>query len=144
MRRWPGLVRTVLDTNILVSALISEAGPPALLLKAVRKRQLTLVTSPAQIAELRRVLSRDTLRERLGPGEAETLLETIDAIAVLVEDLPACHLSSDPADNLILAIAIASNADLIVSGDKKHMLTLGTAQGIPIVTAREAISRFPT
>jgi uncharacterized protein len=144
MRRWPGLVRTVLDTNILVSALISDAGPPALLLKAVRERQLTLITSSAQIAELRRVLSRDTLRERFGPGEAETLLETIDAIAVVIETLPACDLSPDPADNLILAAAIAGNADLIVSGDKKDMLALGAAQGIPIVTAREAIRRIQT
>jgi putative PIN family toxin of toxin-antitoxin system len=127
-----------------VSALISGAGPPALLLKAVRKRRLPLITSSAQIAELRRVLSRDTLRERFGPGEAEMLLETINAIAVVVENLPACDLSSDPADNLILAAAIASNADLIVSGDKKDMLALGTAQGIPIVTAREAVSRLQT
>ncbi len=51
-------------------------------------------------------------------------------------------LSPDPDDNLILAAAIAGQANLIVSGDKKHMLSLDTAAGIPIVTARSALERL--
>lgn len=51
-------------------------------------------------------------------------------------------LSPDPKDNPILAAAIAGKADLIVSGDKHHMLALGTAGGIPVVTAREALERL--
>ena len=52
------------------------------------------------------------------------------------------NLSPDPGDNPILAAAIAGAADLIVSGDKKHMLALGEIEGIPIVTAREALERL--
>ena len=48
--------------------------------------------------------------------------------------------SPDPDDNLILAAAVAGNADLIVSGDKRHMLSLGDVEGIPIVTPRDALS----
>ena len=44
----------------------------------------------------------------------------------------------------ILAVAITGKADLIVSGDKKHMLALGEVEGIPIVTAREALDRLGT
>ena len=53
---------------------------------------------------------------------------------------PGC--STDPADNEILAAAFAGGADLIVSGDRRHVLSLGKAEGIPIVTAREAVERF--
>ena len=51
-------------------------------------------------------------------------------------------LSPDPKDNPILAAAIAAKADLIVSGDKKHMLALGAVGSIPIVTARDALVRL--
>lgn len=50
--------------------------------------------------------------------------------------------SPDPDDNVILATAIAGQADLIVSGDKKHMLALGQVDGIPIVPAAEAADRL--
>lgn len=53
-------------------------------------------------------------------------------------------LSPDPKDNLILATAIAAQADLIVSGDKRHVLALGDVDGIPVVTAREALKRLET
>ena len=51
-------------------------------------------------------------------------------------------LSPDPKDNPILAAAMAGKADLIVSGDKKHMLALGEVENIPIVTARDALDRL--
>ena len=44
-------------------------------------------------------------------------------------------------DNPILAAAVAGKADLIVSGDKRHMLALGKVEGIPVVTVREALAR---
>ncbi len=51
-------------------------------------------------------------------------------------------ISPDPKDNPILAAALAGKADLIVSGDKKHVLALGAVEGIPIVTARDALDRL--
>ena len=49
------------------------------------------------------------------------------------------YYSPDPMDNQILAAAIAGGVDLIVSGDKRHMLALLDVDGIPIVTARKAL-----
>ncbi len=95
-------MRIVLDTNILVSALIAGCGPPGQLLAEVKRGRVRLVTSAEQIAELRRVLHRPHLRR---------------------------HIS---------AAAVAGRADLIVSGDKKHMLALEQAEGIPIVKAPAA------
>jgi hypothetical protein len=128
-------VRLVLDTNILVSALISKGGPPGQLLAAVRHRRVTLVTSDAQIAELRDVLERERLRPYIRRDDAEDLLATIDSVANLVHDLPEIALSPDPKDNPILATAVAGAADYLVSGDKGDVLALGSVQGITIVTA---------
>jgi len=59
--------------------------------------------------------------------------------ALVIDTLPDIRLSADPDDNAILATAIAADADLIVTGDKSHLLSLESAQGIPIVTPRAAL-----
>ena len=135
-------MRIVLDTNVLVSALISREGPPGRVLAAVKHEGLTLVTSAAQLSELRAVLSRERLRPYIRPEEAEDLLGNLQAVGEGVANLPTTNVSPDPDDNLILATAIAGQADLIVSGDKKHMLALGEVDNIPIVTAAAAADRL--
>ena len=131
-------MRIVLDTNILVSALISRAGPPGQVLAEATRGRLTLITSVAQIAELRRVLDRPHLRRIIAPGAAQDLMANIDAVGGVVGDLPDVTASPDPDDNLILATAVAGRADLIVSGDKTDMLALGRIEGVPIATASAA------
>ena len=135
-------MRIVLDTNILVSALLAPNGPPGRLLAAVKRGDLTLVTSDVQIDELRNVLGRDRLNACIRPREAAALLDNLSAVGVVATDLPDVDASPDPDDNLILAAAMVGRADLIVSGDKGHMLALGQVEGIPIVTAREALDRL--
>jgi len=132
-------VRIVLDTNVLVSALISSGTPPGLLYEAWRSGDFQLVTSAPQIAELNRVLSYERLRPYINASDAEALSETIDAVAIVVDALPDTQLSSDPDDNTILATAIAAGADLIVTGDESHLLELESVDGIPIVTLRTAL-----
>ena len=61
---------------------------------------------------------------------------------MVVAELPEVNLSADPDDNPILATAVAGDANLIVSGDRDHMLAVGSAHSIPIVTAREALDRL--
>ena len=97
-------MRVVLDTTILVGALITKVTPPDRVYRAWLRGEIELVTSAAQLA--------------------------------------AVDLSPDPKDNPILAAAIAGDVDLIVSGDKTHMLSLREVHHIPIVTAREALDRL--
>ena len=132
-------MRIVLDTNVLVSALISSGTPPGLLYEAWAHGDFELVTSRAQIAELTRVFAYERLRPYIQPAEAQALSETIDAAAIVIETLPDTRLSADPDDNTILATGIAAGADLIVTGDKSHLLDLESVEGIPIVTPREAL-----
>lgn len=88
------------------------------------------------------MLARDRLQSFIQPEQADDLLATLEAVGVVVDELPEVRLADDPNDNPILATAIAGKADLVVSGDRKHMLPVGNVDGIPIVTAREAADRL--
>lgn len=135
-------MRIVLDSNIFVSALISGEGHPGQVLAAIKRERITLVTSAFQIEELRDVLTRKRMRPYIEPEEADDLLFHLEAVGVVMRELPDVNLSPDPKDNPILASALAGEADLIVSGDKSGMLALGAVEGIPIVNAREAAGRL--
>ena len=132
-------MRVVLDTNVLISALITSGTPPDGLYRAWLHGEFELVTSTAQIAEITDVVSRPRLQKLIDADEAEDILDNIDSYAFVLDDPPEVNLSPDPRDNPILAAAIAGDVDLIVSGDKKHLLGLAEIEGIPIVTARKAL-----
>ena len=135
-------MRVVLDTNILIGAVITKGTPPDRLYQAWMRGEISLITSTEQMAEVAAVLARPRLEKFLGADEAETLVENIGTRALILEEPPGVNFSPDPKDNPILAAAIAGKANVIVSGDKKHMLALGEVEGIPVVTAREALERL--
>ena len=88
------------------------------------------------------VLARPRLQRLIDADEAEIIVRNIGAGARVLANPPVVDLSPDPEDNPILATAITGEADLIVSGDRRHMLALGEAKGIPIVSPREALERL--
>ncbi len=129
-------MKAVLDTNVLVSAALSGAAPPAAVLRAWRDGRFQAVTSPSLIDELRRVLARPRIVESLGwsPEERRFFITAIEENATAVA--PASELqviAEDLADNRVLEAAPAGRADYIVSGDH-HLFDLDTHAGIPIVT----------
>ena len=135
-------MRIVLDTNILIGALITKGTPPDDLHQAWLRGDIDLITSTAQLAEIDNVLSRPRMQKYVDADEASAIVRNMDTRAVVLDEIPTINLSPDPKDNPILATAIAGKADLIVSGDKKHMLSLKHVEGIPVVTAREALGRL--
>ena len=135
-------MRLVLDTNILVGALITTGTPPDRLYQAWLRGDFELVTSTAQIAEIADVLARPRLQKFLDLDEAAVIVQNIGARALVLDEPPGVNLSPDSKDNPILAAAIAGKANLIVSGDKRHMLALEKVKGIPVVTARDALARI--
>ena len=130
------------DTNILIGALITRGTPPDRLYQAWLRAEIELVTSTAQMAEMVDVLARPRMQKFIDADEAAAIVENIGTRAVIVDRPPVVQLSPDPKDNPILAAAVAGKADLIVSGDKKHMLALRDVEGIPVVSARDALGRI--
>lgn len=142
MKLWIGHVKLVLDTNVLVSALLTKGTPPDQLYQAWQAHRFALAISTWQINELRRVLRYEKLQPYLDGFEASLLLENIDSMAQIVEVNTPRKESPDPDDNWILGSAVASQADLLVTGDKNDLLQLKQVEGIKIVNARKALEHL--
>jgi len=137
-------MRVVLDTGILIAALITTDTPPALIYKAWRKKRFELVTSEWQLDEFRRVSRYPKLRRFIKPAEAGNLVNGLRHQATVLEILPTVELSPDPDNNPVLAMAEASQAQYLVSGDKEDLLALGAIGGTRIVTARQFVEALGT
>ena len=128
--------RVVLDTNVLVSALVTPQGASAQLLVELRAGAYELVVSPMLLAELREVLRRPKFRHYVSTPEIDAYLELIGRESVLVEDpVPSSEpLSADPDDEYLLDLARAAHVDALVSGDT-HLLELRNR--VPVKSPRE-------
>lgn len=132
-------IRAVLDTNVLLSGLLSKNGPPGQIVDAWLGGRFTLVTSLYLVEEINHVLTYPCLvkRLRLSPEEQKAFLA---ALLTKAEIVPG-HLhfpgaTRDPKDDPVVACAAEGTATFIVSGDE-DLLTLQSYAGIHIVTPRE-------
>lgn len=138
------MLRVVVDTNVLVSALISPQGAAARLL--AHPIPYTLVTSTDILDELDRVLRYPRLarRYRLTPARVQEYLAVVSADALVLALTPDQHaaargISPDPDDDKFLACALASAADVIISRDF-HLRGLVEFRSIPILTPEQFLT----
>lgn len=128
-------MRVILDTNILLSGLISPAGIPARLIDAWLTGKFTLVSHQLQLDELRTVTRRDRVRVLIRPFEAGRLVNQIAVIADIPRRLPRVERSRDPHDDFLLALCEAGKADWLVTRDKGDLLVLASHAETVIVSA---------
>jgi uncharacterized protein len=138
-------VRVVLDTNTLVSGVISPGGPPRRLLNGARVQTFELCSSATLLAELLEVLSRGKFASRLTQAglTPQGIVGELRRLATMTvpQSVPRV-IENDADDDHVPACALAGQADLIVSGDR-HLHSLGGQyQGIPIVTAAQAVQQI--
>jgi hypothetical protein len=126
-------MRLILDTNVLLSALLSPRGDPAKLLAAWERKLFTLVISDELLAELRSVLRRPIFRARLRESDAELFVASLHDLALCYPNPPPSGEAPDAKDSFLLALATASKADFLVTGDKP-LLALKQHGGTRIVT----------
>lgn len=130
-------MRVVADTNVLISAFLF-GGLPRVLVDLGLSGAFDLITSEALLDEL-----DEKLRGKFAVPEAEAaalraLLQLKAAITHPSFELNV--VSDDPDDNRVLECAVAGRADCVVSGDR-HLLRLGSYDGIVVVTARQFLER---
>jgi putative PIN family toxin of toxin-antitoxin system len=130
-------VRVVVDPGVLVSALLSQQGPPDTLVRLWGRGAFELVVSPLLLAELEEVLRRPRIARRTPVARVRAFLRALQAGGVQVEDpadIPA--VTRDPKDDYLLALGRAAGADLIVSGDRD---LLEADVSPPVLTPRELL-----
>lgn len=132
-------MRVILDTNVLVAALIAPNGPPHQLFEAFLGDRFTLITGDMQIEEFSRVTRYPAIRSRIHPAQAGRMLNAIRSLAVNIENPPTQSISRDPHDDFLFALAQAGAADYLVTGDKADVLALVRHGRIQIVTVRKLI-----
>ncbi len=133
-------LRVILDTNVLLSALIRVDSKPYKLVDAWLDGRFELVSSDAQLEELRRASRYEQLRRYFAPAEIGWLVNRIRERAFLVKRLPKVDVADDPGDNYLLAMAAAGDAQYLVTGDKSDLLALEQYRGTQLVTVQQLVS----
>ena len=130
-------MRVVLDTNVLLSALISSHGAPDTIYRAWRAARFELVTSTVQLDELRRVSRYPKLKTILPAHRIGAMLNNMQRAVVLghLPNLPEGIELNDPNDAFLFTMALASEANYLVTGDRRAgLLQRGSAGHALIVT----------
>lgn len=140
----PKPLRLVVDTNIIVSGLITNGTPPAKVLDAVHTKKITLLISDEILTEYLRVLEYPHIRkykkitdEAIGHLTA-LFINEVERVEVLTEITK----SPDPDDNKFLSLAVEGQADYLITGDKADLLSFKEISGIKIITARQAVEKL--
>ncbi len=130
-------MRVALDTNIIVSALISSGGKPAAIVGAWLDGKFTLLTCATQLNELRATLQKPRVAELIKPHKAGRLVNHIKKLAEDIAPLPRVERSPDPADDFLLGLSEGGKADYLVTGDKSGLLALNRHKTTRIISARK-------
>jgi len=125
----------VFDTNILLSALLSLTGAPFRCVALAKMGVVQSVTCEAILEEF-----RTKLETKFGydQSRAQAAVEEVKAFSHLVSIANTlAGIVSDPDDHKVLECAVVGKATHIVTGDRRHLLPLGSYQGVAIVSAAE-------
>ena len=133
-------MRVVIDTNLLITYLISHRDPMATIVDHhLAQGDFMMLSSPELLAELDRALSYPRLQQFYDQETRRrfvALIAQLSEIQDLPDEIPA--ISRDPDDDKFIACAIAGRADFLVSGDQ-DLLTLKQVGDVQIIRARELL-----
>ena len=130
-------MQVLLDTNVLVSAILF-GGVPRQLLEAALIGELDLVTSQPLLSELETVLTR---KFEFPSSTTASIRAELESLSRIVEPGQIQRVTRTEADDVVLATAVAGEAEVLVTGDKE-LLGMKSYEDIPIQSARQLIDRL--
>jgi len=113
------MIRVILDTNVVVSAVLNRGGAEAHALDLAAAGKIQIYATAPMLAEYEEVLSRSKFR-RVSPKAMDGALELIRRVAIVVSPKRTLAISSDEDDNRFLECAEAADADYLVTGNRRH------------------------
>ena len=140
------MLRVVADANVLISAALARSpnAPSVQILDAALDRRLELITSPLLLREIASVLARPRLRKYLTSDQALRFVADLADQTTLFPDPPAPHqaVCRDPNDDYLVALATATHADALVTGDDDLLAISPNELAVHIVTPRRLVDRL--
>lgn len=134
------------DINIFISGTTIAQSYPAQAMELWRRDYYQLATSEPILKRMRQAYLYPQVVKFTGMSEAEVdgFLNDIRETAIVVPGTTPIDVSKDPEDNQLFSCAIEANADYIISGDKKHVLSVGSYQGIKTVSPKDFVAEILT
>ena len=138
-------LRLVLDTNVVVAGLLWNGPPRRLIELAIEGDAVELFSSAVLLDELAHTLGYSKFSARIatfGTSIAALVAQYMALVSLVAPVSVPRVVVNDADDDHVIAAAVAARAELIVTGDRKHLLPIGSHQGIAIVTAHEVLDRL--
>lgn len=137
-------MKVVLDTNVLISALISPHNPPDIILQSWLAGEFDLLTSEAQLEEIRRVSRYEHLQPFLQPHRVGLIINRMRALATIIKPgTLSSEEALDPDDNFLITICETGSANNLVTGDHRAGLLERKHIGMTeILTASQFAERY--
>lgn len=134
--------RIVLDTNVVVSGLMRDTGPPAAMVNLFFDQQKVLVVDDRIVAEYREVLTRPKLAlDQLAVTRFLKLLAEVGEVhSGVAVDLPFAM--PDATDRPFAEVALQARVDALVTGNLRHFQAMREHGGVAVLTPAEAVQRF--
>lgn len=134
------MTKVVIDTNVVVSAGISQDGNPAFIFGMLILGIIQNYTTNEILDEISEVLRRPRIAKRITQRQQDFLLETFEELSEkIVPTATVQAVREDPDDDKFLECAVSASAEYIISGDG-HLLNLGEFRGIKIVSPAKFVS----
>jgi len=124
-----------------VPAFIAQ-GPPSRIIEEAINQSLSLILLEPTLVELERILTAKLGFNSVEAAAVVELLTDISAATQPSPQLPVDAVSGDPDDDVVLACAVEAGVELLVSGDKKHLLPLGQHLGVRITTPQALLAEL--
>lgn len=127
-----------IDANVYISG-IAFGGKPLKVIERALNRDFILITGSNIMEEVRRnLLGKLSLKA----ARVERFLNDINEVSSMYVPSGKIHLIAHKQDNLVLEVAIIGGCDVLVTGDRKHLLPLGNCQGIAIEPPSKFLERL--
>lgn len=136
-------MRLVFDTNVIISSLLSKGSAPFKSYEWAIDNDAVILICRETLAEFAKKIYLPKFDRYIRDDARREAIKLYRDRATVLHISPDHNVTAsiDPDDNIFLALAKIGKADFVVSGDKRHLLSLGSFEGVPILSPADFLGR---